>query len=91
MNGMKEQIAFLSKNIKVGESVTDFELNGFTYIAEGVWDIRVYLDKNYEVDEYGNKYTIRSVREEESTWVGSLTEYKDGIQKRRIKELKLFF
>lgn len=88
---MKEQIAFLSKNIKVGESATDFELNEFTYIAEGVWDTRVYLDEDYEVDEYGNKYPIKSVRQEESTWVGSLTEYKDGIEKRRIEDLDLFF
>ena len=88
---MKEQIDFLSKNIKVGERVFDFEMNGFTYIAEGVWYTQVHFDENYNVDEYGNKYTIRSVREEELTWVGSLTEYKDGIQKRRIKNLKLFF
>ena len=88
---MKEQIDFLSKNIKVGERVVDFELNGFTYIAEGSWYTRVYLDENYNVDEYGNKYPIKSVLEEESTWVGSLTEYKDGMEKRRIKNLELFF
>lgn len=86
---MKKAIEFLANNIKDGIGLFEFNLDGFEYIASGVWDVDVYIDVNYNVDEYGNKYKIEIITEQEWSWSGSLTEYRNGVNMRHIKGLRI--
>jgi hypothetical protein len=87
---MKQALEFLANNIKEGVGLFEFNLDGLEYIANGVWDVDVYIDENYNVDEYGNKYRVESITEQRWSWTGSLTEYRNGEKMRHIKGLRIF-